>query len=224
MKELYKKYKREIWVGVVVSLITTAIVKFGDWLLQTIPKVGTTLFERITNVQYTLAATYTVDVIINIMLFGAFSLLIGSVAKTIFDCLVSLKYSLKLEKESKNFSSKKLDEIAERVTAEMQAEQKQMQDKPKSIPEAIKNGKKYGKYGIIMIILVVFLYVFTSFFVSIPMSLSNSFDKDIVQIAPYIEENEIVQLKSDWVSMRSKADYEEIYNRINAVKEEHELP
>ena len=37
MRKLYEKYKREIWVGVVVSLITAAIIKLGDWLITVAP-------------------------------------------------------------------------------------------------------------------------------------------------------------------------------------------
>lgn len=222
MKELYNKYKTEVWVGVVVSLITTVIIEFGDWLLLTIPEVGVTFVESITNVLYTLAATYTVDMIMNIMLFGAFGFLLGPVVKLIIDCIVSLKQSLQLEKKSKDVSSEILDEIVENATTEKVAEQNQ--PNPKTFAELINKGKKFGKYGIIMIVLVVFLYVFASYFVTMPMSLANRFDKDIVQVAPYVEECEIIKLKSDWVSMRSKADYEEIYDKINAIKEEYKLP
>ena len=40
MKKLYNKYKHELWIGVVVSLITAAIMKFGDWLIEFVPMVG----------------------------------------------------------------------------------------------------------------------------------------------------------------------------------------
>ena len=44
------------------------------------------------------------------------------------------------------------------------------------------------------------------------------------QIAPYVEENDVKQLKSDWVCMRSKADYDELYKYIDKIKTENNLP
>ena len=93
-----------------------------------------------------------------------------------------------------------------------------------SIPDLIKQGKKVGKSAILMVIMIAFMYVILTFFVGTPMALSNQFEQDIIKIAPYVEETEIKQLKSDWACMRSKADYEDIYEKINAVKDEHELP
>lgn len=46
----------------------------------------------------------------------------------------------------------------------------------------------------------------------------------MVKIAPYVEEAEIIQLKSDWVCMRSKSEYDKIYKIIDQVKEEYLLP
>ena len=43
-------------------------------------------------------------------------------------------------------------------------------------------------------------------------------------ITPYVEFEQINQLKSDWVCMRQKEDYLEIYEIINAVKEDNSLP
>lgn len=68
------------------------------------------------------------------------------------------------------------------------------------------------------------MYFLVVFFVTMPMNLQNKFEQDLVKIAPYVEEDEITQLKSDWVCMRSKPEYDVIYTTIDKIKEEYSLP
>ena len=55
------------------------------------------------------------------------------------------------------------------------------------------------------------------------MNFYNKFSRDITKIAPYVEERDIKLLQSDWVRMRSKSDYDEIYEKINEIVETNEL-
>lgn len=103
MKELYIKHKREIWVGVVVSLITAAIIKLGDWFITVLPTIGTSVFETLSNVLYSLAATYTDNTILKIILLSGFSFLVGSSIKTVTDGFKIYKSALRLEKTVKSF-------------------------------------------------------------------------------------------------------------------------
>lgn len=222
MKALYKKYKREVWVGVIVSLITTAILKFGDWLVAIIPSVGISIFEALSDVLYILAASHSDNLLLRILLLGGFSVLVGSIAGSTIDGIEMYKSSLRLEKKSKKFSSEEINKTKEEALTELKNESEQ--DEQNSVSEIVKKGKKLGKSAILTIVLIVFTYVFITFFITTPMSLSNQFDKDIIKIAPYVEESEITQLKSEWVCMESKSDYDEIYDKVNMVKEEHDLP
>ena len=222
MKALYNKYKREVWIGVVVSLITTAVLKFGDWLVDIVPAVGSSVFETISNIVYSLAATYSDNVILNILLLGSFSFLVGTLAKFIAKGLHLFKSSLRLERNSRKFSSVELEEINEQASIELENERNK--NTQNTIPELIQHGKRIGKSAVLTLVLIVFTYIFITFSVITPMSLSNKFEQDIAKIAPYVEESETIQLKSDWVCMRSKADHDVIYERINQVKEEHDLP
>ena len=72
--------------------------------------------------------------------------------------------------------------------------------------------------------MTVFLYLFIIFFVTTPMELSNKFEQDIIKVTPYVEEKDIEQLKSDWVCMRSKSDYDVLYEYIDKIKTENKLP
>lgn len=222
MKGLYNKYKKEIWIGVVVSLITAAIIKIGDWFVKVIPTIGTSIFETISNILYSSAATYSDNIILRIILLSGFSALVGLSTKTITDGLKIYKAALRLEKNSKKFSEDKLNEINEQATAELESEKKS--NKTETIPELVEKGKKAGKSVVQFILITAFTYLFIIFFITAPMSLSNEFEHDIVKIAPYVEENDVKQLKSDWVCMRSKADYDELYKYIDKIKAENNLP
>ena len=82
----------------------------------------------------------------------------------------------------------------------------------------------------ITIILILFTFLWSLLFLLIstiysyiPLIKYNDFKKDIIQITPYIEKNELDLLYSKWVSMENKSDYEEIYNRILDIKQDNNL-
>ncbi len=222
VKELYKKYRREIWVGVVVSLITSAIVKFGDWLLNIAPTIGNNLFDTVSNTLYSLAATHNDNILLHVLLFGGFSILAAYSSKSIIDCLKAYKNAFDLELKCKKYGQDVLEEIADVALAEKINENKQIERK--SVPELVQHGKKLGHSAIRLALMVLFAYLFMAFFITAPMTISNNFKSDIVKIAPYVEEYDVKKLQSDWVCMRSKADYDQIYEVIDGVKEAHKLP
>ena len=222
MKELYNKYKREIWVGVVVSLITTAILKFGDWVIAVVPQVGITLFDTLTNVLYSLAATHTDNLLLSLLLFGSFGVLAGTVANSTIEGMKLYIRTLRLEKKAKKYSSEEIKKLDKEIAAEENKHKKE--SKSEGILETIQEGKRLGKSAVHFVIIAVLTYLFLTFFVTRPMNLYNKFEQDMVKIAPYIEVEQVTQLRSDWVCMRSQADYEEIYKVINCVIEENGLP
>ena len=222
MKELYNKHKREIWVGVVVSLITTAVLKFGDWLVAIVPVIGISIFDTISNVLYTLAATHSDNLLLRIILFGSYSVLVGTLANSTFNGIKLYKSTLRLERRTKKYTAEELEKIDKEVMSEIYDEPEELRQD--GLLELIKKGKKLGRSAIILAILIIFCYFLLTFFVTTPMSLYNKFEQDIVKITPYIDETEILKLKSDWVCMRSKSDYDRIYDVIDAVIQENALP
>lgn len=222
MRKIYEKYKREIWVGVVVSLITAAIIKLGDWLMTVAPSVGASIFVTFSNIIYSSAATYTDNFLLRLIIFSGLGMLAGTTVSTIKKGINIYKSVLRLEKRVKGLPKERLNKITEEALSEEKTEKKS--EKPESIPMLIQNGKQIGKSSILLIILIVLMYFFIIFFVTTPMSLHNKFEQDLVKIAPYVEEVEITQLKSDWVCMRSKSEYDIIYSVIDKVKEKYSLP
>ena len=50
---IFKKYRREVIVGVVVSLITAALIEGINWIIATAPAVGPSIIGTLKNVIYT---------------------------------------------------------------------------------------------------------------------------------------------------------------------------
>jgi len=71
--------------------------------------------------------------------------------------------------------------------------------------------------------------IYTSFFVTLvfiymilPFNLLSNFNINITLITPYTDSHTIAVLKSDWVQMKSRNDYNSIKKRINMIWHEHE--
>lgn len=222
MKEWFNRHKREIWVGVIVSLITGAIMKIGDWFVSIVPTVGSSIFETLSNTLYSLAATHTDNLLLRLILLGGFSFIVGSVAKQMVDGLKVYKKIKLLEKKSKKLPPETITQIEQEVAQEMREGSKRRETE--TIQETIVEGKKTGKRTISLVAVIAFAYFFITFFVTTPMSLSNAFHQDIVKIAPYTDDSTIEKLNSDWLCMRSKAEYDAIYKQIDVIKDEYNLP
>lgn len=222
MKKLYERYKREIWVGVVVSLITAIIMKLGEWLVMIAPSVGTSVLGAFLNIIYSMAATYTDNVLLRLIIFGGLGVIVGVAISSIKKGVNVYREVLYLEKRTKNLSTESLNKITEDALPEEPI--KKEDKKFESIPTLIQEGKQIGKISILLIVLIVLMFLLIILFVTTPMRLHNKFEQDLVKIAPYIEETEITRLKSDWVCMRSKQEYDAICSTIDKVKENYSLP
>ncbi len=221
MKEWFIKHKVKIRDGVIVSLITTAVLKFGDWLLDVVPTVGLSIFETISNILYTLAATHSDGALLRLIILSGFSIMVGSSLKNIVDSLKLYRTVVVLERKSSKLSDDDKKKIYEKALDRKKNET--TIDVVEKVEKDITIGKKAGKHAFVGIVLLIVMYILISFYIT-PMNLTNKFSQDIVKITPYIEEYDIKKLESDWVCMRSKADYDKIYEVINEVKESNNLP
>ena len=61
-------------------------------------------------------------------------------------------------------------------------------------------------------------------FIYIPVGIHMNFNRDITIIKPYTDTQTILLLESDWARMKSKEDYDKIYQVINEVKENNNIP
>ena len=97
-----------------------------------------------------------------------------------------------------------------------------------ALPKKTKSLKRESKILIVLTAVNVFmsslLLVNILVFQYLPISLKAKFDRQIIQITPYVEVEKIDLLKSNWVSMEEKDDYVLIVNEINQVLEKNNLP
>ena len=56
---------------------------------------------------------------------------------------------------------------------------------------------------------------------AIPALLWDTFELAVTEIAPYVEEQEIKELRSKWVTMQNQDDYIAIDNYIREIKNNH---
>lgn len=71
--------------------------------------------------------------------------------------------------------------------------------------------------GWICVISMILLFGYIFVYQYIPASTNVSFDRCITQITPYVEKERIDLLKSNWVSMKTKNDYEKILDEIGSI-------
>lgn len=222
MKELYQKYKKEIGIGVIVSLITTLILKFGDWMVAIVPSVGASIFETLMNITYSLAATNTDVAIFRMFVFAGLGIFIGIAVPIICDSIKTYKASIVVENRFMNIPPERC--VEEKGEAALGPKIISKSIKPLDITELTNNRKRLGRSTFLSIAMLLLICFITIVFLGIPMRLRDNFDQDIVKITPYVEENVITQLKSDWVCMRSKSDYDAICEIISDVEERYSLP
>lgn len=77
--------------------------------------------------------------------------------------------------------------------------------------------------SIINITLWVVFLCYTFVYRYYPVVKKEMFNRKIIQITPYVETHEIDLLKSEWVSMEGKDDYEQIEQKINDILSKNNL-
>ena len=88
MREIINRYKKEVIMGVVVSLITTVVIKVWNWVILVAPTTGKNLIHTIDNLTYAIAATQSSSSLL-IMLIGC---IMGAIAfPVVFAVFVSMR-------------------------------------------------------------------------------------------------------------------------------------
>lgn len=198
ISELWKKHKSEIIVGVIVTFICNIISSVKNWIVNESPKIGVTFLESVLNAIYCAAATYTADTAFKSLLTMIIGLLLG------FMAVITIS-SITKENKIVGFLSKNISKVK---TADK-----------KSSRETLR-----FKIGVIFaFIIYAVMLLFGCLVITTPSTIYNKFERDLTMIAPYVENQQILELKSDWVLMKSWEDYQEIYEIIDEVKKTNDL-
>lgn len=219
MKNFINKYKSEVIVGIITSLITGIVIKIWDWLVWITPKFGKSIISTINNYTYALAAKQSSSTLIRVMIACLLGGLIAVSAITIKRGILAVWETRKIRLLYK--------QVKDGDTAALEKHLKEQKD-VNSIEQLMnndsKNSKKILGATIFLLLYTVFIYVLVDTTLMRPSLLASSFESDITMIAPYVEEMDILRLKSDWVCMGDETDYIRIYEFIDDVKEKYELP
>lgn len=87
------------------------------------------------------------------------------------------------------------------------------------IQDYISRGKRVGRTALSTTFLILILYALLNTCVLRPSYLKEKFTQDITVIAPYVGNDVVLKLNSDWILMRDRDAYEAIYEIINDVKD-----
>ncbi len=213
IKELWKLHRREIFIGIIVSIITTVLWNAVTWFVKETPKVGANIFESIRNVYYHFAAIHTESSASEMV----FSLLIGLMFGVFggFTPIFARFLKYRSKKEYGDLENKSNENVE--IT-------KYEKEKLLKNEEKLKNTKLQYRLLTSFIILVIFTFIIVTSFVIIPADIYKKFNRDITMISPYVENHKIIQLKSKWVLMKEYNDYKEIYITIDEIKDKNNLP
>lgn len=224
MRDYLKNHKHEIIIGAVGSLIGAFIMGVGNWFISTAPKIGISILETVLNVIYTLAATQTsYSLIITITYYFVLSAFLAPIIIPFGKALRVFVKILKTEHKLKTLSDESISVLNEHTTLDLYDEPEPSKKEEETIHILIKKQKQTIIQIIFACVSAIACCFFIILFVIAPAKLREKFDRDITIIHPYVEEQQVLQLKSDWLLMKSKSDYNSIYEYMNMIKEENDL-
>ena len=92
------------------------------------------------------------------------------------------------------------------------------------LKETLSELSKYKKrIGIPYIIILLLSFLTALVFDWMPCLQKEKFNDKVILITPYVENHEVEKLRSDWLRMKTKSDYDEIIEYIAGVIEENHL-
>ena len=223
VKALFEKYSKELLVGVIVSVLTTWIIKGFDWLKEIAPAAGNSAFNAFLGFFYSNLANMSDSSLLSLLLYVALAFYIVFLMNTVLKGFSTSNERIQIGKEIKSaVDSVEKGEAVNKDKKEL--EKKTLGQIKEEAEEAIKDGRKMRKIAIASFIFVVlYLFFIVTTYIA-PNLLWESYKRDVTKIKPYVEQQEIEQIESDWVCMKTKEDYDAIYKIIDDVKEKHNLP
>ena len=218
LKEWIKKHSGEILVGVVVSIITAVVMKGAEWIKEIVPTAGNSAWKFFLNAFFSAAAKATETSLITFMFSAFVGIAIVYIFNLLSKALGATKEAIATAEDivkDINTSHGKVDKKGNKITTT------EIETEAKNIIQDAKKGRKIAVAGIAFF---VFYFCYILVFDFLPHKVWNYYQRDLLKIAPYIEQQELDEIKSDWVCMQSKEDYDRIYERINEIKTEYDLP
>ena len=221
MKKWMQEHKNEIIVGVIVFFITSLLSLFLRWIVTSGPKVGNSIFAVLINAIYSSASCASALSVFGIIIITGCSVLIVFVLNLLAKSMKTLKEASALvDIKRKADALKKHGELSDEQKAEVVKSINKLSKLSQKNETSLEKSKKALRISVIGMIASGIIYMtLIVFYIVVPTYMKNNFDLSVTQIAPYIEEKELLELKSKWVSMKTKDDYKEILEYIDDVRQ-----
>lgn len=208
------QHKSEILVGIIVFFITSILSLVINWFNTSVPLLGETVIDYAMNILYTTSAqqsdsTFIRDILSNLLW-----------SSVIYILILSIKAFRLIGR-----SNKTLQQIAYIGNIKSQKVDLDTNSKVDKNKNDLKVENTKLKKTTALLLILTFLLIFLVYFAYItPNQIWTKFEQDITLIKPYVHNSEIDELRSNWVRMRSKDDFTEIYAVINNIKQMNNLP
>lgn len=223
-KDVIKKLSKDILIGIITWVICYILEK----IVSSAPKTGKTILGTIQNQVYSSAAKISSNSLITIILV----LFLSTIAAFAIVPFLFSFFGRKKENEIKE-KEKKIEKIYAKIEEYEKDFPKYSQEIKNCLKEINKLDKEIEdnsttqkeKQQSISPIIITITYLVCIFMTEIvPISKLDSFNRDLKMIKPYTDSKTVLMLESDWTRMKSKDDYDKIYETINKIKDENNLP
>lgn len=129
------------------------------------------------------------------------------------------KVQATIEKSENNTEKDIADQLVEieKKVANIQESIKSIEDKEN------KSKKRQAILSRILLVLLTCWLIIMIVYEYFPLLRKEKFDREIIQIAPYVDSSEIVRLKADWVSMETQEDYLKLKQDVQSIMEANNI-
>ncbi len=228
-----KNDRRSLLIGVISSVLGTIIISILQYIYKNARETGKGLFLTIINMPYKIASVASPGMLILILLWVILVILLGIglifLARSIRVAIKIhvLKSRLKKVKDKKSDlhgkddnqdsgSAKNDDNTVDKMESEVDKLESDIDDISKASNSIMRN-------CILLAIATLMSFLLCYYWIIIPFASREQFELDISLIKPYTTEENVGKLQSEWVRMKTKSDYDKIYEIINEIKEREGL-
>ena len=219
--EWLKQYKNEIKISIISGLLVLILSNVAQYFIAVAPQAGYSILREVNDGIYYHAAHQTSN---SFFIEITFCIIILAIASIFVLAIKSFK-AIRKEKELSEMV-KNLTQIKSKIEKggngdeQMKKLQSLETNRNKGNENIIKK-IKISIVGLLLLAAFIFFWIFT--YVLLPMAIWDKFERDIIMISPYIEEKEVLILRSEWVRMTRYDDYSKIYTFIKTKKTENNI-
>ena len=214
-------FKKDIYVGIITGIISTLVISWfinplTDLIFPKILALSESVYIPFADSLYRKAATFTVE---RTSLLNYVNTSTCAMMAAILFCYLCLLTKYKIQDQ--------LDEINDLLnpTTHMSSDEmlRSLKENKKYLHAKQKTYRKLSIMQIISTICLCLIILFSEMIQIFGSSISANTRANIEIVAPYISDQEYKQLKSDFFTIKSKSDYDNLQKALNMISEEHQL-